>query len=99
MPRLAQAPALCIALLVSQNAHPAAAASKCTLVRLPDIPVSMEGTMPIVHAQINGIDGRFLADSGSFTSMITPSAAEDFKMNTANLWGASVSGVGGSERI
>jgi hypothetical protein len=75
--------------------HTARAAS-CTLVRSPDIPVTMNGLRPLVRARINGRDALFVADSGAFFSMITPAAVERYRLTAEpSIEGLSVAGVGG----
>jgi tetratricopeptide (TPR) repeat protein len=76
-----------------------AAERQCTLARLPDIPVTMNGLRPMVHAQINGRDALLIADSGAFFSMITPAAVQEYGLRVdPSIQGLSVSGVGGLER-
>jgi len=59
------------AILAASAAH----AGTCQIVRSPDIPVTMSGLRPVVHAQINGQDAALAVDSGAFFSMLTPAAA------------------------
>jgi tetratricopeptide (TPR) repeat protein len=40
----------------------------------------MSGFRPVVAARINDVDAKFILDSGAFYSMITPAAAEQFKL-------------------
>lgn len=62
------------------------------------MPVTMEGTVPMVHAQINGSDALFIADSGAFFSMVTPSAAAQFQMRFDPRYvRGTIMGVGGYE--
>jgi tetratricopeptide (TPR) repeat protein/predicted aspartyl protease len=68
-----------LALLALAGADPSAWAA-CSLVRRGELPVIMNGLRPVVHARINGADAPFLADSGAFYSMITPAAAERYKL-------------------
>jgi tetratricopeptide (TPR) repeat protein len=78
---------------------PGAEAAHCRLERLPDIPVTMRGLLPTVHAQINGMDALFVADSGAFFNFVTPAAVEQFQLRTDHsLMGLNVQGVGGVER-
>jgi tetratricopeptide (TPR) repeat protein/predicted aspartyl protease len=78
-------------------ASTAAYAEPCRIVRSPDIPVTMSGLQPIVHAQINGQDALLVADSGSFFSMLTPAAAQQFQLPSVLFPGLWVEGVGGHE--
>ncbi|MBV9727232.1 MAG: aspartyl protease family protein [Gammaproteobacteria bacterium] len=76
-----------------------APAVTCRLERLPDIPVTMQGLVPTVHAQINGVDAVFVADSGAFFSMLTPAAVQEFKLRVDYSFQAvNVEGIGGLER-
>jgi tetratricopeptide (TPR) repeat protein len=78
---------------------PTAAVAKCTLVHLPDIPVTMSGLRPMVHAQINGRDALLIADSGAFFSMIAPAAVKEYGLVlNPSIRGLRVGGVGGSEQ-
>jgi tetratricopeptide (TPR) repeat protein/predicted aspartyl protease len=75
-----------------------APAATCRIERLPDIPVTMQGLLPTVHAQINGVDARFVADSGAFLQFVTPAAVKEFKLRVDNsLQNLNVQGVGGME--
>jgi len=77
----------------------AGAQAKCAIELLPDIPVTMEGTVPLVHAQINGRDALFIADSGSFFNLVTPEAASELQLKMdASIPGLAVMGAGGAER-
>ena len=85
--------ALAVALCVATLAH-----ATCTIQRYPDLPVTMEGTVPLVHAQINGSEALFIADSGAFFSLVTPATVAQFDMKSdpryARGW---ILGVGGAE--
>ncbi|MGN6452697.1 MAG: aspartyl protease family protein [Steroidobacteraceae bacterium] len=79
-------------------ATPRAPAATCRIERLPDIPVTMQGLLPTVHAQINGVDARFVADSGAFLQFVTPAAVKEFKLRVDNSFhNLNVQGVGGME--
>ena len=78
---------------------PAAAAEPCKLGRAAELPVTMEGTRPLVHAAINGQDALFIADSGAFFSSLTPAAAKQFNLRPETQWGVWVDGVGGSTTV
>jgi tetratricopeptide (TPR) repeat protein/predicted aspartyl protease len=60
----------------------------------------MSGLQPLVHAKVNGTDAVFLADSGAFFSLLTPAAAQKFKLHlesvNPNLY---MIGVGGDNRL
>jgi tetratricopeptide (TPR) repeat protein/predicted aspartyl protease len=75
---------------------PVPAGAACKLDMLAELPVTMSGSQPQIAAKINGQDARFIVDSGAFWSMLTPAAAEQFKLRLrpmpANL---TVRGIGG----
>jgi tetratricopeptide (TPR) repeat protein len=83
-------------LLALSGSAALAASPTCNLGLLAEVPVTMSGTTPLVHALINGADARFIADSGAFFNMLTPAATAQFKlpreMAPINFL---VSGVGG----
>lgn len=99
-PRLTGAStALCIcalALLFTYPGRPALAEPACKIGLWAELPVTMSGTSPIVHALINGRDAPFIADSGAFFNTLTPAAAAEYqlKLRMAPV-GMYVSGVGG----
>ena len=75
-------------------AGPAAAA--CKLVKIAELPVTMNDLLPVIPAQINGKDARLIADSGAFFSLVTPAAAARFGLRMGGLpFGVSVRGVTG----
>ena len=74
-------------------ATPAFAA--CTLAKIAELPVDMAGTRPLVAAKINGVEVKFLADSGAAYSMITPAAAAQLNLKRHSAFGITLRGVGG----
>jgi tetratricopeptide (TPR) repeat protein len=72
-------------------------AAECHLARWAELPVTMNGLRPTITAQINGVDALFTLDSGAFWSMLTPAAAEQYKLHPdgSRVPGLSVQGVGG----
>jgi tetratricopeptide (TPR) repeat protein/predicted aspartyl protease len=67
----------------------------CTLAKRAELPVTMIGLRPTIHASINGADALFIADSGAFYSMLTPAAAAEFGL-TLKSRGIALDGAGGS---
>jgi tetratricopeptide (TPR) repeat protein/predicted aspartyl protease len=65
-------------------------------IRSTELPVTMVSMQPVVTARINGSEAKFIIDSGAFYSLITPAAAEQFKLNPhrAPEW-LRVEGIGG----
>jgi tetratricopeptide (TPR) repeat protein/predicted aspartyl protease len=75
--------------------------AECKLARFVELPVTMDGTRPTITAQINGTDALFTLDSGAFWSMLTPAAAEQYKLHPDKnrVPGLSVVGVGGRSDV
>ena len=87
-----------VALGLAAWAEPASA--DCKLGKLAELPVTMSGLSPIVPAKINGVDAHLIADSGAFFSLLTPAAAEKFKLHVgpAPSW-LMVKGVNGDAHV
>jgi tetratricopeptide (TPR) repeat protein/predicted aspartyl protease len=75
----------------------AQAPGKCDLGKVAELPITMAGLRPLITAQVNGKDARFLLDSGAFYSMMSTAVAADLKLKLSAA-GGTVSGVGGSTR-
>jgi tetratricopeptide (TPR) repeat protein/predicted aspartyl protease len=95
-----RAASLVLTLAFLSPAARVAATEPCQLGRAAQLPVTMEGLRPLVHAAIDGKDEIFIADSGAFFSMLTLAAAHELKLSLepANP-SFSVSGVGGSAQV
>ncbi|HTW38299.1 MAG TPA: aspartyl protease family protein [Steroidobacteraceae bacterium] len=75
----------------------ATAAERCVLKSFAELPVTMEGLRPVVVLKMNGVDTRFIIDSGAFYSMISPAAAAELKLPLRRApFGFTVSGIGGA---
>lgn len=75
-------------------------AAECQLIQLAELPVTMSGMKPEVHASINGTDALFIADSGAFFSSLTPAAAATFKLHLEPVSPRyEVRGIGGYTRV
>ena len=99
MPRPALPWFLTLALLPTLfTAAIATAREPCKAALIGELPVTMEGTRPIVHAAINGTDEPFIADSGAFYSMLTPAAAAELHLRVEPARGFLV-GIGGAARV
>jgi hypothetical protein len=68
---------------------PAAAVAACKIGKLAELPVTMTGLKPLVHAGINGTDALFLADSGAFFSLITPADLDRALRELQDRWAIS----------
>lgn len=75
----------------------ASAANRCKLIMSSPLPVTMDNLRPVITAGINGVDARFIIDTGSFFDFLAPAAAAQFQLplSYAPPW-YYVSGVGGS---
>src|SRR5579871_5804829 len=96
-PRTAWISLALLAALPLESPTPAEAANACHLKML-ELPVTMSGSRPLIHAKINGTDALFLADSGAFFSSLTTAAAQQFnlRLDPVNM---QVYGVGGSSAV
>jgi predicted aspartyl protease/tetratricopeptide (TPR) repeat protein len=73
-----------------------AAQAACKIQQFAELPVTMSPHGPLVSAKINGRDAQFVADSGAFFSMLSPTAAQDYGLKLEPApFGMSVRGVGG----
>jgi len=73
--------------------------AKCQITTV-ELPVIMSGSRPLVTARIDDAEVNFVLDSGSFFNMITPAAAEQFKLPHRRApKGLRVEGVGGRADI
>ncbi len=87
---------LALALLSTQ----ALAASKCQVMKLAELPVTMEGLSPVTTGQINGREARFIVDSGAFYSTMSAGAAQELGLSIGSLGGnARLKGVGGETSL
>ncbi|HVS77407.1 MAG TPA: tetratricopeptide repeat protein, partial [Steroidobacteraceae bacterium] len=81
--------------LVLPAAH---AAGRCT-IRTFTIPVTMDGMKPLISARINGVEARFVVDTGAFFQMMSPAAAAQYKLGLEPApFGLWVGGIGGAVR-
>jgi tetratricopeptide (TPR) repeat protein len=88
-------------LLVWLAAAAPATASGCTLGKLAELPVTMEGLVPTVPAKVDGVDIKLIADSGAFFSLLTPQAAAKARLRVgdAPLGLPYIVGIAGSEDV
>ena len=84
-------------LLAVASLSSAGAANQCKLMTFPPLPVRMQDLRPVISATINGVDARFMVDTGSFFDFLSPAAAVQFKLPLSYAPpGYYVNGVGGS---
>jgi tetratricopeptide (TPR) repeat protein/predicted aspartyl protease len=86
----------CLAALLVAAMPGLVRAEGCKLGKLAELPVTMVGRKPLVHAGINGKDYIFLADSGAYSSFLTPSTVAESKLATrtapADYWVSTATG-------
>ena len=99
--RARRGPLVWLALASALSAGTAVAEpSKCKLMRLAELPVTVIDSRPIVSAKINGVDASFIADSGAFYSLLSPAAAQQYQLRTTPApFGFHLSGFGGSAEV
>ena len=91
---------LVFAVLAGAIAREPAHAQPCKLEQFGELPVTLRGTRPLVHAGINGADALFLADSGAFYSSLTAAAAAKYKLPLQNApVNFGIGGVGGEAHV
>jgi tetratricopeptide (TPR) repeat protein/predicted aspartyl protease len=82
---------------LSFSGLPIQAFAACKLGKMAELPVTMSNLKPVVTAQINGVDARFVADSGAFFSMITQAGAAQYNLKLgAAPFGLYIKGIGGT---
>jgi tetratricopeptide (TPR) repeat protein/predicted aspartyl protease len=86
-------------LLFALSAVPlhAFAAAGCKIGKIAELPVTMNGLRPMVTAKINGVEAKFIADSGAFFSLITLAGTAEYTLRTKPApFRLMLEGVGGS---
>jgi len=72
-------------------------AGECKLGKIIEFPITMVDLRPQMTAKINGTDVRFMVDSGSFFSIISPASAAELNLSTYSApFGFFLRGVNGS---
>ena len=91
---------LSVAIIIVIMLVPAAVYAACKVGKYADIPVTMAGRRPIVTAQINGRDARFILDSGAFFSTIAKANAQEYGLTLREIApGARLKGIGGDTSL
>ncbi|MBS0334881.1 MAG: aspartyl protease family protein, partial [Proteobacteria bacterium] len=81
------------------SAAAAVAHADCKFQKIAELPVTMEGMRPIITAQVNGQDAKFLIDTGSFFGGVTEEAGTRLGMKHSMApFGMTISGIGGQTR-
>jgi len=70
----------------------------CKLLKLAEVPVSLEGRQPVITAKINGVDALFAVDSGAFWSTLSTAAARQYglDLDRTGTSGMYIQGIGGN---
>jgi tetratricopeptide (TPR) repeat protein len=75
---------------------PTAAADKtCSLGKILEVPITMNGLRPTIPATINGREAKFILDSGAFWSTMSAATAAEYGLKTRPVFGFFVKGIGG----
>jgi predicted aspartyl protease len=86
-----------LAALFVLSASAGSASATCKIGAVAELPVTMSGMRPLVPAKINGQEELFLADSGAFYSVISPSAASELHLKLMSAPdNFLVTGIGGA---
>lgn len=85
--------------VICLSTAPVHADDRCRLTMTEAVPVKMEDLQPVITASINGVDARFIVDTGSFFDFLSPAAAAEFKLplRSAPSPYYYITGIGGSE--
>jgi len=77
-----------------------AAAKKCKIAKVVDLPITMNSLRPTIDVKINNRDAKFILDSGAFYSMISSATAAEYNLKTTQgPFGLKVIGVGGAADV
>jgi tetratricopeptide (TPR) repeat protein len=91
---------LLLAAAASSAQAASAVPSKCKLVKLAELPVTMDNLVPLVPVKINGQETHMIADTGAFFSTLSTISADQFGIKGSMAPpGAFVVGVGGREGV
>jgi tetratricopeptide (TPR) repeat protein len=83
--------------LLAASLSTAGAADRCNLTMSPPVPISMDNLRPVITADINGVEARFMIDTGSFWNFLWPAAAAEFKLPLRDAPpGSYLYGIGGA---
>lgn len=86
-----------IPVLLAASLSTAGAANRCKLTMSPPVPISMENLRPVIAADIDGVEARFMIDTGSFWNFLWPAAAAEFKLPLRDApAGSYLYGIGGT---
>jgi tetratricopeptide (TPR) repeat protein len=90
----------CITVLAAFHLSTAVAAGKCRLEQFGVLPVDMQGLRPIIRTKINGVEARFVLDTGAFFSTISRDTAVQYQLPITQVPGDSfyIQGISGKEK-
>lgn len=73
------------------------ASEGCKLVKVGELPITMESFRPKLPVKLDGKDASFVLDSGAFYSTISSATAAQYHLKLINApYGYEIQGVGGS---
>jgi len=75
-----------------------AASAACQLQQTAEFKVVMDGNRPLIDGAVNGHPIRFMLDTGSFSTVISPAAAAGLGLTVYELRGVTSYGVGGGDK-
>ena len=88
------------ALTAAAIGFPAYAAAPCSVAKVGEFKVTMQGTQGMVAAKLNGQDANLLVDSGAFFSSLDPASRDRLGLKRSIMPpGLIVRGVGGEARM
>ena len=86
----------CLFAALAAAVHVASAAQSCRIERSAPLPVVMQNGHAVATVQINGTPARFIVDTGSPYTTLTPAAANRLALPiTTGPYGMYLAGVGG----
>jgi tetratricopeptide (TPR) repeat protein/predicted aspartyl protease len=88
-----------MAALAAFSLSTAVAAARCQLQQLGVLPVDMQGLQPTIEAKLDGVDARFVLDTGAFFSTLSRDAAVQYQLPITPVPGDSfyMQGISGKE--
>src|ERR1700677_4530808 len=74
---------LAIGLVTLQATRAVAAPAACKLVKLAELPVTLNRGRAVTTAKVNGVDARLIVDTGAFFNMLLPDSLPKFGLTAA----------------
>ncbi len=90
--------AVLLALLLAAPSAHATTPAPCGLVRLADVPITLDRNRPVAEVEINGRLARLIIDTGSTRTVLTQAAITRLALPLDKRASFNIRGVGGSSR-